>query len=179
MKYALILLSVFTLSMTIQGQDYQSNQAESSMKISGTSTLHDWDIIVESFSGKAKMNGEKMEIASFEAVVKSLKSGTSSMDDNTYKALKEKDHPKITFKSTGISAANGKMTIKGNLTIAGVTKPVTLSATHEKWAEQSMTVKGSYTFKMSEFGIDPPRAMLGTIRTGDEVTITFKLVLYK
>lgn len=179
MKYALILLSIFTLSMTIQGQDYQSKQAESSMKISGTSTLHDWDINVETFIGKAKMNGENMENASFEAVVKSLKSGTSSMDDNTYKALKEKDHPKITFKSTAINATEGKLTLKGNLTIAGVTKPVVLTTTHEKWAEPTMTVKGSYTFKMSEFGIDPPRAMLGTIRTGDEVTITFKLVLYK
>lgn len=179
MKYALILLSIFTFSMTIQGQDYQSKQAESSMKISGTSTLHDWDINVETFAGKAKMTGENMESASFEAVVKSLKSGTSSMDDNTYKALKANDHPKITFKSTGITGTDGKLTIKGNLTIAGSTKPVTLTTTLEKWAEKTMTVKGSYTFKMSEFGIDPPRAMLGTIRTGDEVTITFKLVLYK
>ena len=179
MKYALILLSIFTLSIAVQGQDYQSKQTESSMKISGTSTLHDWDINVESFTGKAKMNGENMESASFEAVVKSMKSGTSSMDDNTYKALKEKDHPKIIFKSTGISANNGKLTIKGNLTIAGVTKPVTLSTTLEKWAEPTMTVKGSYTFNMTEFGIDPPRAMLGTIRTGDEITIAFKLVLYK
>lgn len=179
MKYAVILLSFFTLSMTIQGQDYQSKQAESSMKISGTSTLHDWEINIESFTGKAKMNGENMENASFVAQVKSLKSGTSSMDDNTYKALKAKEHPQITFKSTGITGSNGKLTIKGNLTIAGATRPVTLSTTLEKWAEKSLTVKGSYTFNMSEFGIDPPRAMLGTIRTGDEITITFKLVLYK
>jgi len=39
-------------------------------------------------------------------------------------------------------------------------------------------VTGSYKFKMSSFGIDPPRAMLGTIRTGDEVTIKFKINLY-
>lgn len=179
MKYALILLSIFTFTIAVQGQDYVTKQAESSMKVSGTSTLHDWDIIVESFAGKAKMNGEKMEQASFTADVKSLKSGTSSMDDNTYKALKEKDYPKITFTSTGISGTDAKMTIKGNLTIAGATRPVALSTILEKWAEKSITVKGSYTFKMSEFGIDPPRAMLGTIRTGDEITITFKLVLYK
>jgi len=179
MKYALITFSLFLLSMTSQGQDYQSKQSESSMKISGTSTLHDWEIIVETFTGKAKVNDGKMTSASFVADVKSLKSGTSSMDDNTYKALKEKDYPKITFISTGIAESNGKMTLKGNLTIAGVTKPISISATREKWAEPTMTVKGFHTFNMSEFGIDPPRAMLGTIRTGDEVTITFKLVLYK
>ena len=179
MKYALILFSLLAFSLSISAQDYQLNQSESSMKVSGTSTLHDWDINVESFNAKAKLNGENLESASFTAEVKSMKSGTSSMDDNTYKAMKESDHPRISFKSNAITGTEGKLTIKGDLTIAGVTKPVTITTTLEKWAEKSMTVKGNYTFKMSEFGIDPPRAMLGTIRTGDEVTITFKLVLYK
>ncbi len=26
---------------------------------------------------------------------------------------------------------------------------------------------------MSEFGVDPPRAMMGTLRTGDRVTVHF------
>lgn len=179
MKYALILFSLMAFTLSMNAQQYHSNQAESSMKVSGTSTLHDWDINVESFSANTQLDGDALRNASFTAEVKSMKSGTSSMDDNTYKAMKESDYPRITFKSTDISGSEGKLTIKGSLTIAGVTKPVTLSTTLEKWAEKSMTVKGNYTFKMSEFGIDPPRAMLGTIRTGDEVTITFKLVLYK
>ncbi len=179
MKYALIILSIFAISIAAQGQDYQTKQAESSMKISGTSTLHDWHINVESFNGSAKMDGGKLDQASFEADVKSLKSGTSSMDDNTYEALEAEDYPKITFKSTEIISSDVKLTIKGNLTIAGATRPVTLSTTIEKWAEKSITIKGSYSFKMSEFGIDPPRAMFGTIRTGDEIDIAFNLVLYK
>ena len=179
MKYALILISLLTVSFAVQAQEYQSNQAESSMKISGTSTLHDWHIDVETFTAKANMTGETLENASFTAVVKSLKSGTSSMDDNTYEALKAKEYPNISFKSTSITGTEGKLSVKGNLTIAGSTKPVTIATTLEKWTENSVTVKGSYTFKMSEFGIDPPRAMLGTIRTGDEITIDFKLILYK
>ena len=179
MKYALILISLLTVSISAQAQEYQSKQAESTMKISGTSTLHDWHIDVEKFNGVAKLNGEDIENASFVADVKSLKSGTSSMDDNTYEALKAKEYPNISFKSTEITGAEGGRSIKGNLTIAGSTKPITLETTLEKWTENSLTVKGSYTFKMSEFGIDPPRAMLGAIRTGDEITIDFKLVLYK
>lgn len=179
MKYTVILFSLFAFSLSVTAQQYQSNQAESSMTVSGTSTLHDWHIDVESFSAQAQLNEENLENASFTAEVKSMKSGTSSMDDNTYEAMKESDHPRITFKSNGITGTEGKLTLRGSLTIAGVTKPVTITTTLEKWAEKSMTVKGNYTFKMSEFGIDPPRAMLGTIRTGDEVTITFKLVLYK
>lgn len=179
MKQAVIIFSLLIFSLGVSAQDFTSRQAESSMKVSGTSTLHDWDINVETFTGKATIKGETMESASFVADVKSMKSGTSSMDDNTYKALKAKDHPKITFKSTGITNSGGKLVMRGNLTIAGVTKPVTLNMNWEKWAEKSTSVSGSYTFKMSEFGIDPPRAMLGAIKTGDEVTITYKLVMYK
>lgn len=179
MKYPLILFSLIAFSFSASAQEYQSNQAESSMKVSGTSTLHDWHIDVESFSAKANLNGENLENASFTAEVKSMKSGTSSMDDNTYEAMKEKANPRIIFQSSSIVGKEGKLTIKGDLTVAGVTKPITMTTTLEKWAEKSMTVKGKYTFKMSGFGIEPPRAMLGTIRTGDEITIEFKLVMYK
>ncbi len=36
-------------------------------------------------------------------------------------------YPTMTFKSTGISNAGGKLNMTGNLTLAGVTKPVTLA----------------------------------------------------
>jgi polyisoprenoid-binding protein YceI len=150
------------------------------MTISGTSTLHDWESKVETFTAVARVKDQVIQSASFRADVKSIKSGTSAMDDNTYKAMKEPQYPTIDFKTTGaLKQASGALRIKGDLTIAGVTKPVEFSATGEQWSEESLTVKASYKFKMSEFGIDPPRAMLGTIRTGDEVTIKFNLVLYK
>lgn len=179
MKYALTFISFLVLSLTLQAQEFRSKQDESTMKISGTSTLHDWHIDVESFTAKASLNGENIESAEFKAVVKSLKSGTSSMDDNTYEALDAENYPTINFKSTSKVGADGKVNIKGNLTIAGTTKPIAIAATIEKWSEKSMTVKGKHTFKMTDFGIDPPRAVFGTIRTGDEITIEFKIVLYK
>lgn len=179
MKRTLIFIATFAIALTAGAQDYKSNQAESSMKVTGTSTLHDWEINVESFTAQATLKGEALENARFTAQVKSMKSGTSAMDDNTYKALKNDKHPQITFQSTSVTGTAGQLVIKGNLTIAGSTKPITMNATLDKANEKSMTVKGKYTFKMSQFGIDPPKAMLGTIRTGDEVTIDYKMVLHK
>jgi polyisoprenoid-binding protein YceI len=49
----------------------------------------------------------------------------------------------------------------------------------EKWKANSMTVSGDYTLKMTDYGIQPPKAMWGTIKTGDEVTIKFEIVLYQ
>jgi len=179
MKSTIILIAMFAIGLTAGAQEYRSNQVESSMKVSGTSTLHDWEIDVEVFTAKTTLIGDVLGNAQFTAEVKSMKSGTSTMDDNTYKALKEDKYPQISFQSTSISGTEAKLVVKGNLTIAGVTKPISMTTTLEKWAEKSLTVKGKYTFKMSQFGIDPPRAMLGTIRTGDEITIDFKIVLYK
>lgn len=179
MKNYLLFVFILATIVPMSAQEFKSRNAESSMKITGTSTLHDWDINVASFSAKAFLEGESIKKAEFSAEVKSFESGTSAMDRNTYKALNADKHPRIQFKGENITGADGNINIKGNLTIAGVTKPIQFKATQERWAEQSMTIKGKYTFEMSQFGIDPPRAMLGTIRTGDEVTIDFKIVLYQ
>jgi hypothetical protein len=37
----------------------------------------------------------------------------------------------------------------------------------------NVTFTGKKTIKMTEFEVEPPTALLGTIKTGDEVTISF------
>jgi hypothetical protein len=40
-----------------------------------------------------------------------------------------------------------------------------------------MQISGSKKLKMTEFDMVPPTALMGTIKTGDEVTVTFNLNL--
>lgn len=160
-------------------QQFTSNQDESSMTISGTSTLHDWDSAVEDFTATCKMDGDEMQSASFKAKVESIKSGTRAMDQNTYNAMDSKKFPNISFTSKSIKNDGNFITVSGSLTIAGESKSINLKLKREQWTAESLNVSGEYTLKMSEYGIDPPRAMLGTIRTGDEVTISFDIALYK
>jgi hypothetical protein len=37
--------------------------------------------------------------------------------------------------------------------------------------------KGSKQFKMTEYGVKPPTLMLGTMKVGDPVTVSFDLAL--
>ncbi len=178
MKYFTLFLIFLSYSMQVDAQSFTSRQSESKMTIAGTSTLHDWESDVTAIKASCVLKGDKLEKASFVATVKSIKSGTSSMDDNTYKALNESRFPEIKFESTDIKMDGNNATARGTLTIAGQTKTITLPISAEKWSGNHLTVSGTYTFDMSSFGIDPPRAMLGTIRTGDEVTIKFKINLY-
>ena len=106
---------------------------------------------------------------------KSINSGKNGMDKKTHEALKASKAPNISFQLTEIkSVNNGAITAAGNLTIAGVTKPVTLSASY-KLSGNEVTLTGSYKMNMSTFDIDPPTAMLGAIKTGDEITINYEI----
>ena len=101
------------------------------------------------------------------------------MDKLTYKALKAKDYPKIKFifKKGKIVDENKTfidIELNGDLTIAGVTKNVTVLTKINKNGD-TIVLKGSHKLKMTDFGITPPKALLGTIKTGDEITIEFNL----
>lgn len=68
--------------------------------------------------------------------------------------------PTITFKSTSVKAAGkGKLTVVGDLTIKGITKPVTLNVTINKVGVQPIAKReaagfsATATIKRSDFGV--------------------------
>jgi polyisoprenoid-binding protein YceI len=159
---------------------YTSQKA--SVTIAGTSSLHDWTEKSQQGSGVAVFNfaEEKLTLngLSFVVPVKSLKSEHSSMDNNTYKALKADKNPNITYIAhtasiTRVNAETFSVKTTGKLTIAGTTNDTDISATVKVNADKSITVSGSKKFKMTDYKVDPPTAVLGTIKTGDEITISF------
>jgi len=165
----------------VYGQQLTVNESNTKLSIDGTSTVHDWTIVAEKFDGQADVKIENNALQninslSFNVPVKSLKSGKSPMDDNTYEALKADDHPviKYQFRSMDNVSVDGNITTmstKGALTIGGVTKIVNMNVKAD--ASNGIAFSGDITFKMSVFEIDPPTAVFGTIKTGDEVTIKF------
>ena len=174
------LTLILVLCVTfVSAQTFQLKPDESKMTIKGTSTLHDWESEVESISASAEVEDKTIRRGTFEAEVRSIKSGNSTMDDNTYKAMDADKYPKIFFSMENQKLEGGKMPVSGKLTIAGTTRTVDLSLIAEQWAEDQLLLKGVYTFDMSDFGIDPPRAMLGAIRTDDEITVEFSIALQR
>ncbi|MFZ6051395.1 YceI family protein [Halocola ammonii] len=179
MKNLVVAIAIVFASQLAIGQTYSSKLTESSMTVSGTSTLHDWESDVEDFTALCVIEGEEIESATFSAKVKSIKSGTGSMDENTYEALNAEDHKQITFKSNKVQKSGNNLVVNGVLTIAGESQNIRMNLIMEKWQANSLSVKGEYTLKMTEYGIDPPTAMWGTIKTGNEVTIKFEITLYQ
>ncbi len=183
-----LLLMAF-ITQTSFAQTYQLSNSASTLKIDGTSNIHDWMISAENQQGKIVINFEngqltKIEQLDFSVTAESLKSGKSAMDKNTYKALNTEKHKKIVYKLNKVNsincASNGdcKVTSSGSITIAGKTKPIEMNF-DLKVTDSKIVLSGSKTIKMTDFGIDPPKAVFGTITTGDAVDVKFKSTFIK
>jgi polyisoprenoid-binding protein YceI len=155
--------------------------------IVGTSTLHDWEMksdAVESdavFSINADGEPEQLESVIFRLKKTTLKSDRSGLDRRAYDALDAKRHPEIVFRTDNDarlqqSGENYHVETTGELTIAGVTRQIEVNTTCVNGDETRLICSGSQKLNMSDFDIDPPVLMLGTLRTGDEITINYEIV---
>jgi polyisoprenoid-binding protein YceI len=180
--YTLLICSLVFTATAIQAQDFYKLQPENSkLIVEGTSTVHDWQVETTEFNAETvlKINGENVSQVThveFTSPAESLKSGKKLMDTKMQEALKIKSHPEIKFSLKGEKVISGeKATIPGLLTIAGKTKEVNVTVDFDAQNPQKFTVTGQVPLKMTEWNIDPPTAMMGTIKTGDEVLVKFDL----
>jgi polyisoprenoid-binding protein YceI len=94
--------------------------------------------------------------------------------------------PTITFKSTKVAKAGKNLNVTGDLTMHGVTKPVTLAVegptpeTKDAWGNVRRGAVATTKIKRSDFGLTWNKALeAGGVAVGDEVTITLDLEVTK
>lgn len=184
--------SLFIMVLTTQisqAQTYKVNKSTSKMEVLGTSNIHDWEIVAKDFQGTISLEMEndqlvKISQLDFSVTAESLESGKGGMDKNTYKALKTNDYKKIIYKMDKVinidctSKSQCLINTSGFLTIAGTKKPIEITF-ESKISEGKIVLSGNKSIKITNFNIDPPTAMFGTITTGDEVNIKFQAVFTK
>ncbi|MEO9804296.1 MAG: YceI family protein [Reichenbachiella sp.] len=177
MKNTFIIMSVMCFSIFTKAQTLKLEKAESTMEILGTSSLHDWESNVEEFVVKAALADNQIRGIHFTAIVRSIKSGKSGMDNNTYKALEENKYPEIQFTTDQLTIQGKELLGKGELLIAGKSNEIPVRLTINNTSK--LSVSGSIKIKMTDYGITPPTAVFGTIKTGDDITIQFDFTLIK
>lgn len=189
-RSALVLLTLcfaFTSSIAQAQIKYQSVGGVK-LVIEGTSNIHDWDMKSDKgycsslfdISKTGTLNG--VSYINFTVPAESLKSEHKGMDKNTYKALNTEKYSNISFTASSVTVKpNGTvgylLTVKGRLTISGVTKDVVLTANGTMNADKSISYNGAYKIKMTDYNVEPPTIMLGAIKTGEFVTVKFDLLL--
>lgn len=165
------------ISISTDAEQYVSDNSSTELSIAGTSTLHDWESKVKEFVIKATRNGNSIS-ANLVVQVNSIKSGKPGMDNNTYKALKESDYPTITFMAADLLIANGQtISGKGDLTIAGKTRRIPVTFSMASWLEGTITIVGEIKITMTDYGVTPPIALFGTVKTGDDIIFKINTTL--
>jgi len=169
--------------VSLRAQTVRFQVASGTVTVLGTSNIHDWKCSTSALnpsitvptSGGAEL-GKSVTSISLSIPVKSLDCGNGQMNSNLAKALHADDHPTIAFQLlsyVGSASPTGEYhsTVTGSLTINGVTRSVTMSGTARPDGKGSLRAEGATSFSTMDFGVEPVKALLGTIKTGERVTI--------
>jgi polyisoprenoid-binding protein YceI len=161
------------------------------VSIAGTSNIHDFtasttDVkltriaLTEGVAGPDLLNAvvNPGSLQGFEIAVKagSLTSPKEGLDKNMWKALKTTEYPEIVFKLTKLDGKPGALRAIGLLKVAGVEKEVAFALKAAANAS-TITVIGDVPLLMTDYGIAPPKALMGMLKTDPKITVTFEIVL--
>ena len=164
-----------------QAQTRYVLDGEQELAVLGTSTIHSWEMVTYEAAGSGLfwLKGDKIErvenlTVSLEA--SSLESGKGRiMDRNARRALKVEEHPQITFKLDSIAEdETGQSQAHGQLTAAGFTRAITFRIDYSI-ENDVIELRARTSLKMTDFEIEPPVALAGTLRTGDAVSLDMVL----
>ena len=193
-KQFIILIMFCLLCLTqvavAQSSSYTISESKSNhMKLSGTSSLHDWDMNAHEFTGKAQFDFKKdddqilvgLNSLTFSLPVANLKSDKNGLDKNAYEALNSDEHKNIMYTLVTAEVSpekEHKFLIKttGNLTISGITREVNIDVYCVVNKDASISCSGTEALKMSDYKVEPPSFMFGAMKTGDAITLDFTIV---
>jgi hypothetical protein len=184
----LFLVLIHTGSNKSEEGSFGLQKDNASLTISGSSTLHNWKMHLKTFDCRADFifssdHLSSIEQAHFRCQASDLESESSLMDKKAHSAMKSESFPEIQFdliSPAEIIYGNDKSTgnLTGKLYLAGKSETVTLPVTTGMIRQNGndvITVNGQLELKMSDFDISPPVLMMGALKTGDAVTVSFSL----
>lgn len=97
-------------------------------------------------------------------------SNRREIEKNAEKTLEPRKYPKIQFRSVSVVRNGARARIEGDLTLHGVTKPISLDAHDdgERW-------NAKVVLDQREYGIKPFSAMLGALKIKPNVEVSISV----
>lgn len=144
---------------------------------------------IRDYNVEAYTEGDSFDNAevTFVGKLSSLSTGNDQRDEHLRSAdfFDTENHSDIVFKATNYSKSSDDITLEGDLTIRGVTKPITLDVEYhgiakDPWGntKAGFSVRGKLNRK--DFGLNWNTALeTGGVLVGDEVKILCEIQLVK
>lgn len=162
------------------------------LTVAGDSNVRSWTCSTTTFGGSLELAdqdaltpdrlGEAVRSLDIRIPVARLDCNNNTMNDHMWDALERDRHPEIRYRMTGYtviptSSETAVVDLRGELTIAGTTRPHAVRLSARTLEEGAIRVLGDSPIRMTEFGVEPPRAMLGALRVRDDVMVRIDLRL--
>lgn len=170
--FLITLTSLIIVTVSAHGQMASWSLDTAQVHVDGTSTLHDWTVQVPDVKGTLVLDGTNLKEVELSFGVATMAGGRGvTMDDKIKKALNNDTHPRVLFKSTQIKAMGNQIIASGNLDVGGVSRTVEVTCQSDRQGHYTATIPLSF----SQFEIEPPSALFGSIVCGDDLSIHVNL----
>lgn len=179
-KLLAFVISFLGITSFATAQKSYTLDSKSTFSVLGTSTLHDWEMKSASGTGTANLTLTNSKLTDIESLsitllAESVKSEKKSMDKVAYETLKTDKNKNIKYVLKSAEKVNETTwELTGTYTIAGVSKLLKTTVKTTVTAN-GLNLQGSNKITFTEFGMKSPTAMLGTIKTGQDLTVKFNL----
>lgn len=165
---------------------YHSNLNESSVYLSGSSDAKEWKMKVNGFTCQARFVVENQELQevvdlNFKLPVDLEKTENSELEAAVLEVFAFNNCNEISFdqRNQMVLPIMKMIHLVGNLNIANRSIPISLPMSYVVNNDQSISLKGSKSIKLNEYGLNVPTHLLSVVNVNHEVTIDFNLLLRK
>ncbi len=184
---ALALASVLSFVGWMSSDVPLTRATGGTVTIEGSSNVHGWTCAAARFTGTGDGVPAPAALTGVSALtvtvpVAQIDCGNRTMNRKLRDALLAPPAPPVRFvrataTMTTPQSNRSTATANGQLTVAGQTQPVRITAQGQPVGGNRFRFTGSVPLLTSQYGIRPPSAMMGTMRTRDAVTIRFDVTL--
>lgn len=152
-----------------------ADKRSSSISYAMRHPMHSWEGVCKDVNSVLVINSNTRVI---EKVAVSLRadtfnSGNANRDSHALEVLESLKFPTITFTGSKIITNKDKVTIEGNLTFHGITKPKTIIVSREDFVNK-LVIDGNFDVSLTEFNVERP-SLIG-MKTDDIIKLKFQLI---
>lgn len=198
----LILLTIFAIIFGMGEVAYSqltyTPDQKSRLWIEGKSNINEFECQANQYFAEATLIDDNDPIEyrrqfedrvfmQVEIMVNGFECGRSRMNQDLQKALKSSEFPEITFtfdNATILAMPDDldnedensfELDVQGSLTVAGQTREIRFTTKAYFVETYRIRAIGKTTIRMTDFGVEPPTALMGLVKAEDELIVNFDL----
>jgi hypothetical protein len=171
-----------------------SVRPDSRLWLEGSSNVRDWRCDATTLDAAIDIDDGPLHAGGASAIARlrrvqvrvpthALTCGRSQMDNIMYKALHVDDEPdcrQIVGRFEVITQSGDverNLVMQGTLRIAGRERIVRVPVVVQEQRDGSLRAQGSLPILMTDYGVNPPRALFGVLRTENRLVVKFDLLV--